>query len=328
MAKIVLGIATSHSPQLSTPVDLWNLHAERDRDNKELHYRGKVYDFAGLQKERAGENLGSYISDEQWLAAYEACERGIAAARQKLAEVKPDILVVIGDDQRELFLDDNMPTFAVFWGERVECVPRPIETIKQSLRAASWANYGTKREFFPTVPDLGKHIVETMMQEEFDVAQLTQQTKDRSIGHAFTFTRTRIMEGDNLIPMVPIMINTYFPPNQPTPGRCYAFGKALRKAIESWDSDKTVAIIASGGLTHFVVDEELDRQILKGLEERDEALLSNIPMNELHSGTSESRNWITAGGAMEHLKMKLVDYIPAYRTSAGTGCGMAFAWWE
>jgi len=61
------------------------------------------------------------------------------------------------------------------------------------------------------------------------------------------------------IPMVPVMINTFFPPNQPTPARCYALGRSLRKAIDSWDSDKRVAVIASGGLSHTIMDEEIDR---------------------------------------------------------------------
>jgi AmmeMemoRadiSam system protein B len=102
----------------------------------------------------------------------------------------------------------------------------------------------------------------------------------------------------------------------------------LGKAIQSWDSDKRVAIVASGGLSHFVVDESLDRLALQGLQNRDETLLASIPENQMTSGTSEIKNWVAAAGALEHKTMTLLDYIPAYRTVAGTGCGMAFAWWE
>ena len=70
------------------------------------------------------------------------------------------------------------------------------------------------------------------------------------------------------MPMVPVMVNTYYPPNQPTPKRCYAFGQAVRKAIESWDSDKRVALMASGGLSHVVIDEEIDAMVIDGLEEQ------------------------------------------------------------
>ena len=54
------------------------------------------------------------------------------------------------------------------------------------------------------------------------------------------------------------MMNTYYPPNQPNPKRCYDFGRTLRSAIEAWPTKARVAILASGGLSHFVVDEDLD----------------------------------------------------------------------
>ncbi len=133
---------------------------------------------------------------------------------------------------------------------------------------------------------------------------------------------------DHVLPMVPVLVNSYYPPNQPTPGRCYNFGRALRRAIESWDEDLAVAIVASGGLSHFVVDEEFDRRVIDGLRRKDLAALSAIPRRYFRSGTSESLNWITAGGALEALDMKLVDYVPGYRTPAGTGCGMTFARWQ
>jgi 3-O-methylgallate 3,4-dioxygenase len=48
----------------------------------------------------------------------------------------------------------------------------------------------------------------------------------------------------------------------------------------------------------------------------------------LNSGTSEIRNWIATAGAVEHLDMKLIDYVPCYRSPAGTGCAMGFAEWS
>lgn len=61
------------------------------------------------------------------------------------------------------------------------------------------------------------------------------------------------------IPLVPIHINTYYPPNQPTVKRCYALGKTLRETIESWESDVRVAIVSSGGLSHMVINAGEDR---------------------------------------------------------------------
>ena len=49
---------------------------------------------------------------------------------------------------------------------------------------------------------------------------------------------------------------------------------------------------------------------------------------ELNSGNSEIRNWIAAAGAAEHLTARALDYVPCYRSPAGTGCGMGFVAWE
>src|SRR5262249_55998233 len=96
-----------------------------------------------------------------------------------------------------------------------------------------------------------------------------------TVGHAFTFVRRRIMQ-KKMVPILPVTINTYFPPNQPTAARCYAFGKALRSAIESWDSTKRVAVVASGGLSHFVVVEELHRGVLKAMRRNDQQPLGRF----------------------------------------------------
>ena len=86
-------------------------------------------------------------------------------------------------------------------------------------------------------------------------------------------------------------------------------------------------MLASGGLSHFVVDEGLDEMALDGMKERSVAKLGALPREKLHSGNSEIRNWISVTGATEHLKMELVDYVPCYRSPAGTGCAMGFATW-
>jgi 3-O-methylgallate 3,4-dioxygenase len=89
-----------------------------------------------------------------------------------------------------------------------------------------------------------------------------------------------------------------------------------------------VGIIASGGLSHFTVDEELDRRVLKACREADAQSLASLPVNKLNSGSSEIRNWIVVAGAAERLQTAWQEYEPLYRTPAGTGCGMAFAAWK
>ncbi|WP_227937901.1 hypothetical protein [Alkalihalobacillus deserti] len=320
MAKITLGLAASHSPQLSTPAETWAMHAERDRTNPAL-------DFEGLTK-KAPDWIHDHLSKEVWEEKYEACEQSIQELSKIIDRVSPDILVVIGDDQKELFLYDNMPAFSVFWGNEIYDLPQDKEKMPPSIRPAYWARHGVVPEAYETDADLGRHIIEKLIDNEFDVSSFTEQPEGRSIGHAHTFIRRRLLQNKPMIKMVPITVNTFFPPNVPSPKRCYDFGKVLKEAIESWDSDQTVAIIASGGMTHFVIDEEFDRNFLKSLESKDKDALCSIPREKFVSGTSELLAWISAAGALEHLDMKLVNYIPTYRSTAMTGCGMGFVYWE
>ncbi|KKB35184.1 DODA-type extradiol aromatic ring-opening family dioxygenase [Bacillus thermotolerans] len=320
MAKIVLGMAVSHSPQLSTPADIWAMHAERDKTNPDI-------DFEGLSS-RAPDWIHEHLNRDVWEQKYEACEQSIRKLSDTLGRVSPDILVVIGDDQKELFLYDNMPAFSVFWGKEIYDLPHDVEKLPPSIRPAYWARHGVEPEAYKTDEELGRHIIETLIDNEFDVSSFTQQPEGRSIGHAHTFVRRRLLQSKPMIKMVPVTVNTFFPPNVPSPKRCYEFGRVLKEAIESWESDQTVAIIASGGMTHFVIDEEFDRSFLKNLENKDKEALISIPKERFVSGTSELLAWIAAAGALESLDMKLVNYIPTYRSTAMTGCGMGFAYWD
>jgi 3-O-methylgallate 3,4-dioxygenase len=155
----------------------------------------------------------------------------------------------------------------------------------------------------------------------------TKQPAGRTLGHAFTFPRYRLGLPP-ATPIVPVFVNTYYPPNVPSAARCYEFGRALRRAVESWPAQAKVAVIASGGLSHFVVDEDLDHQVLDGITARDAGSLGSLSRDQLRSGTSETLNWIAAAGALETLAPTVLDYVPGYRTPAGTGAGMAFARWD
>ena len=77
-------------------------------------------------------------------------------------------------------------------------------------------------------------------------------------------------------------------------------------------------------------DEELDREVLALLQEKDEGHLPQIKDGEERCvyGTSEIRNWVALAGSVEPFNMTLVDYQPCYRSPASTGCAMAFAYWD
>ena len=326
MAKIILGLGTSHSPMLSTPTEKWHLHAQRDHQNPRLHFRGHVYNFEELRQTRAAEQLERYVNSEMWQSEEQGCRQAIVALGKRFAELAPDVVVIVGDDQHELFYDDGMPALAIFWGERIECIPPVGRKAHPSIAEARRDQFGDEPEWYPVAKELGRHLVEETVAQGFDVTQFVRQGDGRTIGHAFTFVRRRIMK-EKLPPIVPVAVNTYYPPNQPTAARCYAYGRALRRAIESWDGAQRVAVVASGGLSHFVVDEDLDNTVLKAMRERDEQTLGGLGQEVLQSGSSEIKNWLVAAGALEGLSMKTIGYFPAYRSEAGTGCGLAFAEW-
>jgi 3-O-methylgallate 3,4-dioxygenase len=331
MARIILGLGSSHSPQLSTTTDWWEDHANRDRRNPFLVGRdGEVHNYDELAAVPEWNVPADRLTPDVWAALYGRAQQSIETLGQALAEAAPDVVVVLGDDQNEIFLNDGMPTFAVYWGDTISDMPPSDEkrrTMPAGLREAIWAAHSDTGEDYKVPGALGEHVIEQLVLDEFDVVAFSQQPEQRSLGHAFTFVRRRLMSGAQ-IPLLPVMINAYNPPNQPSPRRCFNFGRAVRRAIETYPDDITVAVVASGGLSHFVVDEALDQRIIRGLRDKDADALTTVERKYMRSGSSETLNWIAAGGALENLAFELVDYIPAYRSPAGTGVGMTFAVWR
>jgi 3-O-methylgallate 3,4-dioxygenase len=328
MAQIVFGLGTSHSPQLSTKPEQWDVHAERDKSKSQLlGADGKWHSFDELLEMTNHAAMAKEITPDVYQRRYEANERAMAKLHDKLMAANFDVAVILGDDQQELLLDDNMPAFGVYWGETMINQKRDETNRPLGLRISSWGYYHDTPTEYPGNASLGQHLAQSLIEQHFDVSASRVQKQGIGMSHAVSFVHRRIMH-DAKIPVVPVWVNTYYPPNQPLIGRCIDFGKAVRNAIESWDANKRVAVIASGGLSHFVVDEEMDRAVLKALQEKDEAALRAVPENKLQSGNSEAKNWAATGTALGDLPMHLVDYVPCYRSLAGTGCAMAFAYWQ
>lgn len=336
MARIVIGIGCSHGPMLATPAEKWGERAKADRQNTELAFRGGTYDFDGLVALRCGEDLVHEITPDKWRTRHDACQSALDTLVDKFSAAAPDIAVIIGNDQRELFDEQNMSAFTVFWGDTIENRPRTPEQVANLPPGIAISERGhapPKEVLHPGSPALGRHIIESLIEEGFDVGQSNRLPRGtgyvNGVSHAFGFIYRRIME-DALIPNVPIILNTFYPPNQIPAKRCRQLGRAVARAIKSWQRDATVALVASGGLSHFVIDEELDRRVLDAMQDGDLEALTSLPENLLQSGTSEIKNWITHAAVMAEcgLDMTLVDYVPCYRSEAGTGNAMAFAYWS
>jgi hypothetical protein len=336
MAQITLGLATSHGPMLSIPAEFWKDRVIADRENPRHFFGGRAYTFDQLVAQRRDENLVSQITPEVCGERHARCQKAIGVLGDLFEQNRPDIAVVIGNDQMEVFTSEHIPAFAIFWGGFVEGIPRTPEFLAKLNPGVARAELDRTPSVYtkyPCLPDVGRHVIEKAISEGFDVAQLTRlptgEIGSNAVPHAYGFVYRRIMR-DSVVPHVPVFVNTFYPPNQPPAGRCFSFGRTLARAISAWPQDLSVAFVASGGLTHFVVEEDFDHEVLEALKRGDARALSSLPEARLQSGTSELKNWITLAGAMSEagLKMNLVDYVPCYRSEAGTGSGLGFAYWQ
>ena len=330
MAEIVLGIASSHAPQLEMPPGTWRAYGDRGRTLAKHWFEGNTYSFGELVEMRAGDHFEKECTEEKFETRFAACQQAISHLAETIAKAAPDVLVILGDDQHESFQDDNLPAFCVYYGESVDDAPRNSEH-RATFGDAKIGKRPSQTLTQPTDAVLGEYLIETLIENEFDVTRsnkLPVGRGDGAIGHAFYYVYRRLMD-NHPVPSVPLMVNTYFPPNAPTAKRCYAFGEAVGQAIRDWDSDKRVAVIASGGLSHTVIEEDLDARILDGLRHDDKEKLLDYADVRFRGGTSEIKNWIALGGAVAPtgLRMDVVDYVPCYRTEAGNGCAMGFAEW-
>jgi 3-O-methylgallate 3,4-dioxygenase len=321
MAEVVLGIGTSHSPQLNVPWQDWQLMREKDEHDDRLDYPTLVEKAA-----KAYPNLDAELTPDKWETRYNACQQGIKQLGKIMAQTPLDAIVIFGDDQHEQFGDENMPAVAIYHGETcdIKRKERPNALAWMAREADGWEN---KYSEYPAASKLAWHLIESLSDQEFEVTRCSALRPQVGIGHAFSFLYRRMWPECN-VPIVPIMVNTYYPPNQPTPRRCYQLGQAVKRAIEDWDGCQRVAVMGSGGLSHVVIDEELDRFVLDGILEQDPEKLAAIPRDKMRGGTSEILNWVALCGAAQHLTPNLIDYVPTYRSPAATGCGMTFAYWN
>ena len=318
MAQVVIGIGTSHSPQLSIRAKDWEHLLKKDQTDPRL-------DYPNLLK-RAKPGLEAELTPEKFRQRDEACLKAVKDLGEALQKARADVVVVFGDDQQEQFHDDNMPMFAIYHGKTLPVVK------DHGLRPSGWKDaerngWAETAPEYDTASDLANHLILALTDAEFDITRCSKLRAEIGVGHAFSFLYRRILPGGK-IPMVPIMVNTYYPPNQPTPKRCYAFGQAVRKAIDNWHSDKRVAIMASGGLSHVVIDEEIDAMVIDGLKNKKPEVLYRLPRERLWGGTSEILNWVALAGAMEDRELTYFEYVTTYRSPAATGCGMGFAYWQ
>ena len=162
--------------------------------------------------------------------------------------------------------------------------------------AASPSGYGDVPLEVPVASRFGRYLVEYLCDHDFDPPTLTHvqqpyggkvarryptpdgelnyvretKTREQGLPHGFAFVVKRLFNNQPR-PIVPVFQNTCYPPNTPSAKRSYQFGQAIGDAVAAWAEPARVAVVASGGLSHFVVDEEQDRKLLRRLAEQGRA---------------------------------------------------------
>ena len=125
------------------------------------------------------------------------------------------------------------------------------------------------------------------MERNFDITAIQALVGEQFEGHAYSFIHRRFM-ANGAIPIVPVLLNTYYPPNQPSPRRCFDLGVAIRELVQSYPESLRVGILASGGLSHFLVNEELDGTIVEAIRRKDHEVLKSLPVRKLATARRKS----------------------------------------
>lgn len=329
MAEIVFGMAVPHSGMLGQAPEDWLTNGERDRNNAELWYRNRTWTYPELEAER-GAAFESFLTIEERTERSKRCRAALDEMRAAYERANIDVAIILGKDQKEIWPDQS-PSITIYTGEEVHNGPPQRKVYAPDQHVVHKA-----------YPQLANYLIEAFQRRGFDLndlqawpdnvwmeKQMGRRADYPVVPHAYSFVYHQIM-GDNPPRHVPVLMNLFYPPTQPSMQRCIDFGRVLRDAIAAWPEDVRVAVIASGGLSHFVNDEEFDRRAMKMLAEYDYAGLAAIPDGYYQSGTSEIKIYGTVMMALQPTgaAMTLVDYVPCWRTAAGTGEGMGFMYWS
>ncbi len=237
MAQHVLSVGMSHSTMVTLDDSLWGEWAAQDSALAILFdTEGHAVTYAQLA-ERAGDRYAQQATPWHWKEQYTAVRQASNRLAADVASARLDVLVVVGDDQLELFSFANMPALAIFYGDRITSGlwtsrfatyqrqgQPPSAPLSQRLQRAVVEGYAmdTHREI-ASAPTFARELLASLIDQGFDVAgvgEISSADDSVGLGHAYGAIVTQIM-GEKPIPMVPIFVNTYFPPNQPIPSRCY-----------------------------------------------------------------------------------------------------------
>jgi hypothetical protein len=300
---------------MNTPPEGWLELGRRDMQDAR-------YDYASL---RPKEGIELELAEERLRERHEAVQRAVASVRDVVLDAAPEAIVVFSNPHGGIAPDRPQPTFGIHLND----APPLVEGVaNQERRAGQQAASGAEgARQYPTDGELARDLMAGLIEEGFDVAATFQSRPGAGLDGAFNLLYQKF-DTEAKIPYVPVIISRYLP-NQATPRRVYEFGQAVRRVLER-SGPKRVAVMGSGGLSHQVIDEELDQTVLDALQNGKPEVLCSLDRKRLNAapGTPEILNWVACAGVMAPKTMTLIDYVPCYRSLAGTGHGNTFGYWQ
>jgi protocatechuate 4,5-dioxygenase beta chain len=272
MARILGGVSTSHIPSIGNAI------------------------AKGLQNE------------PYWRPFFD----GFNGVHQWLAQVRPDVVVVIYNDHGLNFFLDKLPTFA-------------IGAAAEYHHADEGWGLPVARPF-PGDPALSWHLINALVADEFDITMCQEMLVD----HAFTIPMSLLWPGGGVWPVqtIPICINTVQHP-LPSPARCFNLGRAIGRALDSYDRDLKVLVLGTGGLSHQLdgtragfINKPFDLLCLDRIVHEPEALThySVLELVELAGAQGvELVNWLAMRGALTGTVSRVHGnyHIPISNTATG-----------
>ena len=171
----------------------------------------------------------------------ERIAKGFGVLRSQLEAYRPDALLVVGDDQGEVFTEANMPAFCLF-----TCAEVHGSVNISLIDEREDQNHITLR----CHAALAHYLFDSLSRKGFEISE-SRELKPlgkpaRGIGHAFTRPVVKVTPKLD-VPIIPLHVNAYFPP-MPSGRRCYELGRSIAQALKG--RPEKVALMASGGLSH------------------------------------------------------------------------------
>jgi aromatic ring-opening dioxygenase catalytic subunit (LigB family) len=224
---------------------------------------------------------------------------GFASLNRSLLEARPDVLVVIATDHFQSFSYDAVPIFAIGHGARFE----------------TWGEFGSPHASYGGIEELCESVLGSMIGAEFDVVSAAEMRLD----HSFSCPLGFVLK-DATIPILPIFVNCNVPP-LPTLARSSAFGRKLGRVLRAQAIAPRVAILGTGGLSHWVgmpetgiINERFDRRFLELFESGEIDALTQWDAGrivaEAGNGAAEVRNWLLVASALDGARAHRLAYEP------------------